>query len=52
METTASGIEALAAVGVPAHRRWVDEDVPRMVRTDRDWVERHSEVLQVALLEP
>jgi Ser/Thr protein kinase RdoA (MazF antagonist) len=52
METTAAGIEALAAEGVPAHRRWVDEDVPRMVRTDRDWVERHSEILQVALLEP
>jgi Ser/Thr protein kinase RdoA (MazF antagonist) len=51
MEKTASGIEALAAEGVPAHRRWVEEGVPRMVRADRDWVERNREVLRVALLE-
>ncbi len=52
METTASGIEALAAEGVPAHRRWVKAGVPTMVRADRDWVERHSKVLRGALLEP
>ncbi len=52
METTASGIEALAAEGVPAHRRWVEEGVPTMVRADRDWVERHSGILREALLGP
>jgi Ser/Thr protein kinase RdoA (MazF antagonist) len=52
METTASGIEALATEGVSAHRRWVEEDVPTMVRADREWVERHSEVLRRTLLEP
>ena len=52
METTASGIEALADEGLPAHRRWVDEGVPAMVRADRDWVERHSGVLREALPGP
>jgi hypothetical protein len=52
METTASGIEVLAAEGEPAHRRWAEEGVPRMVRADRDWVERHSEILREALLGP
>ena len=51
METTASGIEALAAEGVPAHMRWVEEGVPAMVRADRAWVERNREVLRRALLE-
>jgi hypothetical protein len=32
MAATASGIEALASEGVSAHRRWVEEDVPTMVR--------------------
>ena len=50
IEATASGIEALAAEGVPAHRRWVEEGVPALVRADRDWVERHREVLLAALL--
>jgi len=50
MEATASGIEALAAAGVPAHQRWAEEGVPTMVRADRDWVERHSGVLREALL--
>ena len=36
MEASASGIEALAAEGVPAHRKWVEEGVPALVRTDRD----------------
>jgi hypothetical protein len=47
---TASGIEALAAEGVLAHRRWVEEGVPALVRADRDWVERHREVLREVLL--
>jgi hypothetical protein len=50
IETTASGIEALAAEGVPAHRKWVEESVPALVRADRVWVERHREVLREALL--
>jgi hypothetical protein len=50
IETTASGIEALAAEGVPAHRRWAERGVPHLVRADRDWVERHREVLREALL--
>jgi hypothetical protein len=50
IETTASGIEALAAEGVPAHRKWVEEGVPKLVRSDRDWVEQHREVLRAALL--
>jgi Ser/Thr protein kinase RdoA (MazF antagonist) len=50
MEATASGIEALAAEGVPAHRKWVEEGVPALVRADRDWVERHREVLREVLL--
>ena len=50
LETTASGIEALAAEGVPAHRRWVAEGVPALVRADRDWVMRHRELLKAALL--
>jgi Ser/Thr protein kinase RdoA (MazF antagonist) len=52
IETTASGIEALAAEAVPAHRRWAEEGVPALVRADRDWVERHRELLREALLEP
>lgn len=52
METTASGIEALAAEGLPAHRRWVEEGVPTMVRADRDWVLRHNGVLREALVAP
>jgi hypothetical protein len=52
IEATASGIEALAAEGVPAHRRWVEEGIPALARTDRDWVERHREVLREALLRP
>ena len=52
MEATASGIEALAAEGVPAHRRWLEEGVPAMVRADRDWVGRHSGGLREALLGP
>ena len=50
METSASGIEALAAEGVPAHRRWAEDGVPALIRTDRDWVERHREILREALL--
>jgi phosphotransferase family enzyme len=50
IEATASGIEALAAEGVPAHHRWAEEGVPALVRADRDWVERHCEVLRKALL--
>ncbi len=50
MEATASGIEALAAEGVPAQRRWVEEGVPALVRVEGDWVERHREVLREALL--
>jgi hypothetical protein len=50
IEATASGIEALAAEGVPAHRRWVEEGVPALVRADRDWVEGHREVLREGLL--
>jgi hypothetical protein len=46
MEASASGIEALAAEGVPAHRRWAAEGVPALIRTDGDWVERHREVLR------
>lgn len=52
MEATASGIEALAVEGVPAHRRWLDAGVPTMVRADRDWVERNREALRRAILEP
>jgi len=52
IETTASGIEALAAEGVPAHRRWAEEGVPTLVRANRDWVERNREVLREALLRP
>ena len=52
IEATASGIEALAAEGVPAHRRWVEEGIPALARADRDWVERHREVLREALLRP
>jgi hypothetical protein len=37
---------------VAAHRRWVEEDVPTMVRADRDWVERHGEALREVLLRP
>ncbi len=50
MQASASGIEALAAEGVPAHRRWAEEGVPDLIRNDRDWVERHREVLRGALL--
>jgi hypothetical protein len=52
MEATASGIEALAVEGVPAHRRWLEAGVPTMVRADRDWVERNREALRRAILEP
>jgi hypothetical protein len=48
IETTASGIEALAAAGVPAHLRWAEEGVPALVRADRDWVEQNREDLQDA----
>lgn len=51
MEASASGIETLAAEGVPTHQRWVEEGVPTMIRADRDWVERHSDVLRECLLE-
>jgi Phosphotransferase enzyme family len=50
IEATASGIEALADQGVPAHRRWAEEGVPALVRADRDWVQRHRENLREALL--
>jgi Ser/Thr protein kinase RdoA (MazF antagonist) len=50
MEASASGIEALADEGVPVHRRWAEEGVPALIRDDRDWVERHREILREALL--
>lgn len=50
METTASGIEKLAAEGVPAHRRLVEGGVPARIRVDKDWVERHARLLGDALL--
>jgi hypothetical protein len=52
IEATASGIEALAAEGAPAHRRWAEEGIPAFARADRDWVERNSEVLRETLLRP
>ncbi len=50
METTASGIEVLAARGVAAFERLVSEGVPTLVREDRGWVERNARALEVALL--
>ncbi len=52
IETTASGIEALAAEGVPAHQRWAEEGVPALARADRDWVEGCRELLRETLLKP
>lgn len=49
IQTTASGIEALAAEGVPARRRWVEGGVPELVRADRD-CGRHRELLKAALV--
>jgi Phosphotransferase enzyme family len=49
MEATASGIEALAAEGVPAHERLVRDGIPTLVRADKDWVKRHAKELAAAL---
>ena len=50
METTASGIEALAAEGETAFERLVREGVPTLVREDKTWVERNADALDAALL--
>lgn len=49
IETTASGIEGLAADGVAAHERLVRMGVPTLVRADKTWVERHADELDAAL---
>jgi len=50
VEATASGIERLAAEGVAAHERLIQEGVPALVRVDKAWVERHTGVLDTALV--
>ena len=50
LETTASGIEALAAAGVEAHERLLTGGVPALVREDGGWVERNAAALDAALL--
>jgi hypothetical protein len=50
MEATASGIERLAAEGVAAHERLVLDGVPELVRADGEWVERHADELDAALV--
>jgi hypothetical protein len=50
VDATASGIERLAAEGVAAHERLIQEGVPALVRIDKAWVERHTGVLDAALV--
>jgi len=50
IETTASGIEALAAAGVEAHKRLDAKNIPEWVRIDSRWVVRHARELDSALL--
>jgi hypothetical protein len=50
VEATASGIERLAAEDVAAHERLIQEGVPALVRVDKAWVERHTGVLDTALV--
>ena len=50
MESTASGMECLAARGMAAHERLVREGVPTLVRAEKDWVERHADGLDAALV--
>jgi hypothetical protein len=50
VDATASGIERLAAEGVAAHERLIQEGVPALVRVDKAWVERHTSVLDTALV--
>jgi hypothetical protein len=49
METTAAGIEALAAGGAPAFRRLVARGVPDDIRRDREWVRAHAGALDSAI---
>ncbi len=52
MEATASGIERLAAEeGSAAHERLAREGVPTLVRAEREWVVRHADELDAALVE-
>lgn len=51
IETTASGIESLAAEGVAAHERLAREGIPALVRDDEAWVERNAQSLDAALLQ-
>ena len=46
METTASGIEALAAQGEPAFCRLVEAGVPGEIRRDRAWIEAHAATIE------
>jgi len=50
MESTALGIEQLAAEGVTAHKRLVREGVPARIRVEKGWVERHVGNLNARLL--
>ena len=50
LETTASGIEALAAAGVEGHERLLIDGVPALVREDGTWAERNAAALNAALL--
>jgi hypothetical protein len=52
METTASGIESLAARGDPAFRRLVRSGVPESIRRDRAWVEASIGELDAAARHP
>ncbi|HEV2093421.1 MAG TPA: aminoglycoside phosphotransferase family protein [Rubrobacter sp.] len=50
IETTASGIEELAARGVAAHERLVRIGIPALVRADGAWVGLHAGELDAALV--
>ncbi len=49
METTACGIEALAAARKPAFERLVAAGIPMMIRMEQQWIELHAEELDAAL---
>jgi hypothetical protein len=51
MEATASGLESLAADGITAYERLVQQGVPALVRVDKSWVKRHAGGLTAALVE-
>jgi aminoglycoside phosphotransferase (APT) family kinase protein len=49
METTATGIEALAREGIPAFVKLVSDGVPNGIRQDQTWIRVHADSLDAAI---